>query len=124
MDFNSRVKDLEKETKFGKELSAASSAISTIKIVIGAVEDKVGDIVSNTLYLDATARNLNVIHDFLLKYSDFFKILDKKFGTNSVRCSQSSKRLVGNMKKELGQFLTLVSQKKLEGAHEIFEGFY
>jgi hypothetical protein len=61
---------------------------------------------------------LDKLHDFLLKYNDFFKILDEKFGTDASNCSESSKRIISGMKREVDQLIFLLSQKKFENTLE------
>ena len=125
MDFNSRVKALGKETKFEWELSQASSAITTIRMAVLLLESfiKARDIIETISFLNYASRSLNKVHDFFLKYDDFFGILDKKFGTSTMKCSKSSNKIVGGMKRQVEQLLLFVSEKKFETMKGILTDF-
>ena len=116
---------MEKKTEFEQELSEISDAVTTINGVILLVEEYISknERIQNISTLNHASKVLNKMHDFLLKYSDFFEVVDKKFGTNSMKCSESSKKIVGDMKKEVDQMLIFLSQKKFKGAKEVFEDF-
>ena len=111
---------MRKKTQFEKELSDISGDFTMIKIATSLVKKDISknvmDAISNLSY---ASRILNKMHDFLLKYNSFFEILDKKFGTDSIKSTESSKKIIGAMKKEVEQFVTFVSQKKFIAAEEI-----
>lgn len=114
-----------KKTQFEEELFKVSDSLTTVELAILLIErhdisKKVMNALSNLSY---ASRFLNQVHDFLLKYNDFFEILDKKFGTNSIKSAESSKKIIGTMKKEAEQFVNFVSQKKFKPAEEILGDF-
>ena len=124
-DLNAREEALEKKTEFEQELLNASDSISTVGTVILLIEAQVKrkEIINIMRNLRDGLYFLNKIHDSLLRYNDFLEILDKKFGTNSMKHNKSSMKTIGDMKKEIGQMLTLVSHGKLKVAEEIFKSF-
>ena len=109
------------ETEFKKEISLVSRRVRLIRLYTDIIEEylKQKETIDIIQGLDEISNSVNHVHDFLLKYNDFFEILDKKFGTNTMKCSESSKKIIAEMKKEADQISVLVSQKKFKIAESI-----
>lgn len=112
---------MKKKTKFEEELSRTSSDFITIDTAIILCRGKdISEIAMNAFFnLSVISNRLNSMHDFLIKYNDFFKILDKKFGTSSMKSVESCTKIVVVMKKEVEQIVTFLSQKKFKVAEGI-----
>ena len=112
---------MEKETQFEQELSSLATQISGINIMLELVETCITErkIMDTIFYLKQIFLRLDTLHNFLLKYNDFFGILNQKFGTDSMKCNEASKKLIGDMKKEVNQVIIFVSQRKFKTAEEI-----
>lgn len=115
-----------KKTILDEELSQMSLSIAIIDGNVDLVKSYIeeGDIINALQSLNTISGYLNSIHDFLLKYDDFFEVLDKKFGTNSMKCNESSKGIVTDMKRDIQQMVTFSSQRKMEICRQILENFY
>lgn len=118
-----REKVLAKETTFEEQINSLSINIrvvhSMMRMLSGTLKKK--NSIRSIWSLRFVFRSLDDIHDFLLKYDMFLKTLDKKFGTSLMECIKSSKKIVGEMKKEIQQVIIFISRKEFEIAHDILE---
>lgn len=114
------------KTILDRELRQMSLDITIIDGHAGLVKSyiKQGNIINMIQSLNSISESLNEMHNFLLKYDDFFEVLDKKFGTNSMKCNESSKGIVTDMKRDIQQMVTFSSQRKMEVCRQILENFH
>jgi hypothetical protein len=115
------LKALNGESDFNDDLERVSVDLSATETIFHLLDGYIKSkhkVIDSCFYLRHVRQILDKLHDFLLKYNDFFKILDEKFGTNGTNCGESSKKIIGGMKKEVDQLIILVSQKKFENALE------
>lgn len=124
--FTERVKVLGKRTEFEKDQSQLFVAITSIRSSILLLEVHLSDnerIPDNIWNLNSISTALDQMHSFLLKHNDFFRVVDKKFGTHTMKFSESSMRAISDMRNQLDQMLIFLSQNKSKAAKEIFKNF-
>ena len=89
---------------------------TSLKLLAYQIEKK--QVVETLAYMSNLFTWLDNIHKRLLEYTNFFEILDDKFGTNATKSIESLKKNLTEAEKCAEQIKVFVSQKKFKSAEE------
>lgn len=113
-----------KETEIKEAINSITYHLSSIRSIVALVKTYLSEksnITDTYTWISSFSTNLDNIHNFLIKYDKFFGIADNKFGSTTVDCSTSSKKIISDMKKEVYQVLVLLPQKQFGNAQEVWK---
>jgi hypothetical protein len=118
---DSELSDLYRRTRFEEDLSGVSSNVESMSTILEIIQKEIQEkqTISIMTTIDLVFRHVDEMENFLLKYSNFLRRLDEKFGTEFSKSGGTAMNAVTEMKTSLHQIQMFIARKDFAAAESI-----